>query len=245
MCGRQSSLPPRTKYGRMTLEVQGTHQYYRLPTGTKERAILNLPSLGDLRRRARARTSDSARGQSLVEFTLILPLMLILLLLVGDFGRMFAAGITIESAARTASEVAAAEYLRAGTPIDYSELHRHAWSSVCDEASTLPNAEPGGGGECEGLPTVVCVHDGIDSGCGNVYNDALGTAGCPAVAAGSSSAIAGGGEAIPSKYVEVIVCYRFSTIFQMTLPSIGGPLSSLGGDFFIERSRVFTVADYG
>ncbi len=211
----------------------------------RKSAHLNPPALGDLRRRARARTSASrTRGQSLVEFTLILPIMLILLLLVGDFGRMFAAGITIESAARTASEVAAAEYLRAGAPIDYTEIHRHAWSSVCDEASTLPNAEPGGGGECEGLPTVVCVHDGVDAGCGNVYNDALGTAGCPAVAAGTSNAIATGGEAVPTKYVEVIVCYRFSTILQMTLPSIGGPLSSLGGDFFMERSRVFTVADY-
>ena len=190
---------------------------------------------------------SAARGQSLVEFTLILPIMMIVLLLVADFGRLFAAGITIESAARTAAEVAAAEYNRAGTPIDYPAIHRSAWSSVCDEASKLPNATPGGTGQCDGLPTVVCVHDGADGGCGNVYNAASGVpAGCPGLVAGNrpSNAIAGGGEAIPSKYVEVRVCYRFNTIFQITLPSIGGPLSSLGGDFFIERARAFTVADY-
>jgi len=166
--------------------------------------------------------------------------MLIMLLVVADFGRLFAAGITIESAARNAAEVAAAEYNQALPTIDYGAIHKSAWSSVCDEASKLPNATPGGGGECDGLPTLVCVHDGIDLGCSNAYNDASGTTGCPAVAAGSSNSMAGGIE----KYVEVIVCYRFSTIFSMTLPSIGGPLEALGGDFYLERSRVFTVADY-
>lgn len=204
-------------------------------------------ALGVLVGRFRARTSDSTRGQSLVEFTLILPIMLIILLAVADFGRLFAAGITIESAARTAAEVASADYKHALIlpSIDYAAIHKGAWSSVCDEASDLPNATAGsGGGQCDGLPTVVCVHDTLDTECGNLYNGASGTAGCPAVAAGTSNAIAPGGEAVPSKYVEVRVCYRFSTIFQMTLPSIGGALQALGGDFFIERSRVFTVMDY-
>lgn len=172
--------------------------------------------------------------------------MLILLLAVADFGRLFAAGITIESATRTAAEVASAEYKHALTlpSIDYAAIHRSAWSSVCDEASSLPNATPGGGGvECNGLPTRVCVHDDLDTQCGNLYNGASGTAGCPSVAAVPTNAKAGS-EAIPSKYVEVRVCYRFSTIFEMTLPSIGGPLQALGGDFYLERSRVFTVMDY-
>ena len=206
-----------------------------------------VQALGVFAGRFRARSSDPARGQSLVEFTLIVPIMLIILLTVADFGRLFAAGITIESAARTAAEVASAEYKHALTlpSIDYTSIHKAAWSSVCDEAADLPNATPAsGGGQCDGLPTLVCVHDGLDTQCGNLYNGASGTAGCPAVAAGTSNAIAPGGEAVPSKYIEVRVCYRFSTIFQMTLPSIGGPLQALGGDYYIERSRVFTVMDY-
>jgi hypothetical protein len=180
----------------------------------------------------------------LVEFTLVLPIMLIILLVVADFGRLFAAGITVESATRNAAEIAAARYNQAllEPSIDYTEIHRTAWSTVCAEAAGLPNATPnGGGGECDGLPTYVCVHDGGDAGCGAVYNTSSGTAGCPAVAAGSSTAMAGGAD---QKYVEVGVCYRFNTIFSMTIPSIGGPLEALGGDFYIERTRVFAVADY-
>jgi Flp pilus assembly protein TadG len=194
-------------------------------------------------RRYPTRISGTSRGQSLVEFTLILPIMLIILLVVGDFGRMFAAGITVESAARNAAEVAAAEYNRALTlpSIDYTAVHRAAWSSVCDEASKLPNATPGGTGECDGLATRVCVHDNTDPQCGNLYNAGSGVpVSCTSVLAGTSNGMNGS----ESKFVEVLVCYRFNTIFSMTLPTVGGPLAALGGDFFIERSRVFSVADY-
>lgn len=174
---------------------------------------------------------------------MILPIMLIILLTVGDFGRLFAVGITIESATRNAAEVAAAEYNRALLlpSIDYAAIHRAAWSSVCDDASNLPNATPGGGGECDGLPTMVCVHDMADPSCGTVYNDASGVpAACPNITAGASNSMTGS----ESMFVEVRVCYRFNTIFEMTLPSLGGPLQAIGGDFFIERSRVFSVANY-
>ena len=202
-------------------------------------------ALGVLVGRFWTRNSDSrSRGQSLVEFTMVLPIMLIILLTVGDFGRLFAAGITVESAARNAAEVAAAEYNRAVLlpSIDYAAVHKAAWSSVCDEASKLPNAAPGSGGsECDRLPTMVCVHDMADPTCGTVYNDASGVpAACPGITAGASNSMTGS----ESKFVEVRVCYRFNTIFEMTIPSLGGPMQALGGDFFIERARVFSVADY-
>jgi len=197
-------------------------------------------------------------GQSLVELTLVLPILLFLVITIGDFGRLFAASITVESAARTAAETAAAEYLREPganpTPPDpptvtaagYARVHQYAWQSVCDEASSLPNASPGsGGGECTGLPTVVCVHDGLDPDCANAYNAGSGIPGaCGELAPGArpTNAQAGGSET--SRYVEVRVCYRFSTFFQVNIPFIGGTLSPLGGDFYIERIRMFTVADY-
>ena len=91
--------------------------------------------------------SDS-RGQSLVEFTLVFPIMLLLLLTVGDFGRVFASGITLESAARAAAETAAGDYLvelrlmPLSTPpltaAGYDRVHRAAWQSICAEASRQP-----------------------------------------------------------------------------------------------------------
>jgi hypothetical protein len=198
--------------------------------------------------------ATSTRGQALVEFSLVLPILLILLLTVGDFGRLFASTITVESSAGAASETAATEYLReivavapAPLAVDaYIRVHKAAWQSVCDEGSGLPNSSPGSlGGQCDGLPTVVCVHDGADPDCGNVYNAASGIpADCPSLQAGARPTNAQAGGTETSKYVEVRVCYRFSTFFQISIPSVGGTLATLGGDFHVERSRVFTVADY-
>ena len=191
---------------------------------------------------------------------MILPIMFVLLLTVADFGRLFASGITIESAARTAAEVAAGDYLvelrlMPGqvpplTTAGYDRVHHAAWESVCDEAAGLPNATPGSGGsQCSDLPTVVCIHDAPNPGdpgdpnCGNLYNAGVGgTTGCPVVAAGTSNVQTGGAEA--SKYVEVRVCYRFSAFFGMDIPFLGGALSPLAGNFYLERVRTFTVADY-
>jgi hypothetical protein len=191
----------------------------------------------------------------MAEFTLVLPIMLVLLLTVADFGRLFASGITIESAARAAAETGAQTYLAelrlmpGGvpplTPEGYDRVHQAAWQSICDEASSLPNAAPGtGGGECSDLPTVVCVHDGADPACGTVYNvGGGGTTGCAQVAAGTSNAQTDP-LVPPSKYVEVRVCYRFSAILAINIPFIGGVLSPLSGNFYLEKVRSFTVADY-
>lgn len=186
-----------------------------------------------------------------MEFTLVLPILLLLLVTIADFGRYFATGIQIESAARAAAEVAAAEYLGEAQPLAataYERVHAQAWQSVCDELSGLPNASPPSSGpQCDGVPTIVCVHDGADPGCGaftTIYNAASGVpAQCTSFAAGAmpTNVQAGGAD---NKYVEVQVCYRFSTIFRMSIPFFGLNLTPLWGDFFIERDRVFTVADY-
>jgi TadE-like protein len=221
--------------------------------GRQDVPPLNLFSAAKLATRS---TRSRSRGQSLAEFTLILPILLVLLLTVADFGRLFAAGITIESAARAAAETAANTYLielrlaPGGIPplsgAAYDRVHQAAWQSVCDEAATLPNATPGTlGTQCDGLPTVVCVHDGNDPApnCSTIDNaTGSGSTGCALVNAGSSNAQTGGSES--SKYVEVRVCYRFSTIFSLNIPFFGGSLSPLAGNFYLEKVRTFTVADY-
>ena len=192
----------------------------------------------------------------MTEFALVMPLLLILLLTVVDFGCIFSAGITVESAARAGAEKAASAYLTELTRVSpsavdsagYSRIHDAAWESVCDEADGLPNSAPGsGGGQCDGLPTVVCVHDGTDPLCGSDYNDSSGLpGGCRSIDPGARPSNTQLAESATQSwpYVEVRVCYRFSSIMQMTIPFVGGNLSPLGGDFFIEKSRMFDVANY-
>jgi hypothetical protein len=197
----------------------------------------------------------SDRGQALAEFTLVVPILLILLLTVGDFGRFFAAGISVESIARTASEYAAREYLREETAVGgatldqaaYDRVHAYAWEAVCEEAARLPGVQLfGPGTQCQGIPTVVCVHDQGDPNCANSYNDSAGLpAECTTLSPGSrpTNAIGGGSEG--SRYVEVRVCYPFRTLIPMDgISSVGGPLAPLTGVFHIERARSFTVVDY-
>jgi hypothetical protein len=179
---------------------------------------------------------------------MVVPLLLLILLTVSDFGRYFAAAIDLESMSRTGAEVSAQEYVQeisqGVTPKDYSLLHQTAWQSVCDEGLDLPNATPGsGGGQCSDLPTMVCVHDGIDPLCGTVYNRGSGIPSqCGQLQTGAAPTTALDSQS--HAFVEVRICYRFSTFFQFDLPFLGTTLTPLSGDFYIERSRSFTVADY-
>ncbi len=59
------------------------------------------------RRLERARASIGARGQSLVEFALVLPIMLLLALTALDFGRIYLGWINLQTMARAASNFAA------------------------------------------------------------------------------------------------------------------------------------------
>ncbi|MEW5992556.1 MAG: TadE/TadG family type IV pilus assembly protein [Chloroflexota bacterium] len=182
----------------------------------------------------------------MAEFALVIPILLILLLTVADFGRYFATAISLESMARTAAEVAAQEYVQevatSVEPKNYALIHRMAWQSVCDEGHDLPNSTPGsGGGECVDLPTMVCVHDGIDPTCGATYNEGAGVpTECAAVLSPPSPTV----DSQLHAYVEVRVCYRFSSVFQLTIPLLDLNIAPLSGNFFIERARSFTVADY-
>ncbi len=194
------------------------------------------------------------RGQALAEFTLVVPILLLLLLTAGDFGRFFAAGITVESITRTAAEYAAREYLReeaaaGGAPLSaaaYARVHAYAWETVCEEAAGLPGVATGShGDECSGIPTVVCVHDLSDPDCANGYNDAGGIPpDCASLLpTNRPTSTIGGSEA--SRYVEVRVCYPFSTLLPVDgITSVGGPLAPLSGSFYIERERAFVVVDY-
>jgi len=191
----------------------------------------------------------SSRGQSFVEFALILPLLLVLLLGIADFGRVFYAGIVVESAARNAAEAAAQEYLqlrRSGTLPSSAELDRiadEANAAVCEEAERLPDRLMSGS-TCLLPYTAVCIHDApaelvnYGTGCGDGASGA--PAECPKLHAPWPSLWSAG--MLPS--VEVRVCYRFATLMNLSgleLP-FGNGLEL--GTIWLQRDRVFVVADY-
>jgi hypothetical protein len=179
-------------------------------------------------------------------------MLLVLLLGLADFGRVFSSSIGLEAAARNGAEAAAQEYVqmvrnRPGGTLalaDYDHLHELAVAKVCQESVALPNADTVGAA-CTMPAVAVCVHDGSGdpAGCGSEG------AGAPAQCTGLDSwdaaqlgAAPSGADPLP--YVEVRVCYQFTTLLNLSdlrLP-FGWGLSL--GDIYLQKDRNFTVACY-
>jgi len=186
-----------------------------------------------------------ARGQALVEFGLVLPLLLILLLGVADFGRVFAAGITSEAAARNAAEAAAQEYLQLDLldgnpdgsllPPNYQDLHDRALEVACRESERLPDRVVGGSGNCLMPIIAVCVHDAAqnDPACPQTSGPYD-----PAECNQMVSPVWSTAQVAPAStpYVEVRLCYRFD-------PLITAPLGDWGS-VWLQRENYFTVQSY-
>lgn len=194
---------------------------------------------------------SSTRGQSMVEFALVLPMLLVLLLGVADFGRVFAAGITVEAAARNAAEAAAQEYLQLVrnkpggvlATADYAHLHDVALDAACNEARTLPNRAEGGG-LCSMPATAVCIHDGADPYCGSEADTSLTECSELNQAWSNANLAPAAGGRPPLPHVEVVVCYRFTTLVNLENLSLPFGWGLSVGAIHLEKNRSFTVADY-
>jgi hypothetical protein len=196
-----------------------------------------------------------AGGQSLVEFTLVIPILVILFVGIADFGRIFNAGVVAEAGTRDAAEHTVQAYLAnppgnatdpppvrfsvaAPTPGDsayYESLHLEAARVACAETRTLPNNDyDTATGNCPTWPAVgVCVHDGADPICGTAPPGfAAYPAECSELNAAWSNALPAAGE----RSIEVRVCYKFTSLLSL-------PLFSLG-DFYLQRARAFTIPCY-
>lgn len=201
-----------------------------------------------LRDRVSSRGSHP-HGQSLVEFALVLPMLLVLLLGIADFGRVFSAGIVVETAARDAAEAASQEYLQIrratapATDADFDRITATALAKVCEEAERLPNRQLSGS-TCVMPYTAVCIHDDPAELTAYGTRCGAGASGAPAecieLHGGWPSLWTSG--MLPS--VEVRTCYRFDTLINLTdlqLP-FGNGLTL--GSIWLQRARVFSVADY-
>lgn len=189
----------------------------------------------------------------MVEFVLVVPILLILVIALGDFGRIFATGVIIESAARNAAEAAANEYLAnppgsaesppvllnapapTGKPAYYGPLHQIAAKAVCVETQELPNSKfDPASRTCAGMPFVmVCIHDSQDTHCGGDAFGASPPAQCDEM--GTPPSNAHGGLNSP-RWAEVRICYKFTAILELPLIAFG--------DFWIQRTRNFAIPCY-
>ncbi len=197
---------------------------------------------------------DGHRGQSLVEFALVLPMLLVLLLGIADFGRVFSAGIILEASARNAAEIVALERLHnvpppasdPGFAMYYSDLHAIAANTACEESRRLPtfrssDACPDGAHDGNGDPAWfvrACVHDGADPACDQAISGygAAVPAACDSLVTESPNTFVDDA----SYYVEVRLCYKFETLFNLDLSLPMGAGLSLG-DIWLERTRTFVI----
>jgi hypothetical protein len=184
-----------------------------------------------------------------VEFSLIIPILLMVFVAIADFGRIFAANIAIEAATRNAAEAVANRYVAsppglldqpapAGDTAYYGPLQAYGAGVVCAELRDLPSTNyDSGTNTCPDMPVVmVCIHDGQDPGCATLASP--GGAGTPAECdsfspSPTNSQLAGQPGA---RWVEVRTCYHFRAMLNL-------PLFSLG-DFWIQRANEFAIPCY-
>ena len=186
----------------------------------------------------------SRRGQAFVEFALVLPMLLVLLLGIADFGRVFQAGIILEGATRDGAEAAAQELVQLRrnatslTTTDYANLHALAIDVACAEASKLDETA-----SCALSAVAVCVHDdkpGEGSACGSE------SAGAPGACTQMAEPWDAGDESFAGTlpYVEVRSCYRFTTIIDLTSLDLPFGWSLSLGEVWLQRDRSFVAGDY-
>lgn len=87
----------------------------------------NAPKQRHLASTLRRRATQS--GQSLVEFSLVVPLMLFLVVAIADFGRMYVSAVAVEAAAREAADFGAFksdQWTAVNVPVTTDEMLRRA-----------------------------------------------------------------------------------------------------------------------
>jgi hypothetical protein len=192
---------------------------------------------------------DGTSGQSVVEFALVMPMLLIVFIAIADFGRIFAASIAVEAATRNAAEAAANRYLSdkpGGVSLDqpappgsssyYGPLHTFAAGVVCAELRDQPNTNYNSGtNTCPDMPVVmVCVHDSQDTDCAT--HASPGTAAIPPECTVFTPTPTPDQLGTKARWVEVRTCYHFTALLAI-------PLFSLG-DFWLQRTNQFTIPCY-
>ena len=113
----------------VTLWMQGTHWYFRSVMRGAPRSRLPAPCSSDWSRPARR----NQRGQGVTEFALVLPILLLLVIAIADFGRLYTSMVAVESAAREGADYGsfkASYWTSANAATTAQEVERRACTSA-------------------------------------------------------------------------------------------------------------------
>lgn len=193
---------------------------------------------------------DRANGQALTEFVLVVPILLVLLLGIADFGRVFAAGIVVRAASRDGAEAAAQLYVQlyqstsmSSTEL-YAAVHAKGAAVTCAEAQRLGNTTTDVSGNCTVPAIAVCVQDaglmvnGVvqlgDPSCGQTVATPTADEAAKCSSLGQAWSDTPDVAGLPS--VEVRVCYPFTMILQTAILPLGS--------MYLQQSSRFVAATY-
>lgn len=174
---------------------------------------------------ARPSKHPRASGQSVAEFAIILPVMLMILLGVADFGRLFTSAVAVEAAGREAADYGAFDssyWTVANVPTTVAEMQRRA----CTAAS---------GSHLEGYTTT----DPGNATCTNpVFSCSLERNGATTNCVGSGGFTNGVDCSDPLTEppctVHVRMTYQFNTLL---------PVGTLTGAFQVVRESWFRISN--
>ena len=170
----------------------------------------------------RRRDRRRSRGQSLVEFALVLPILLIMFLAIADLARLYTTMMGVESAAREAA--------------DYGAFYTHNWETTPVDNRSLTEAE---------MVRRACIaasdlpdYEGPDDACTNPSVVGINLIEPPGVTDCS---------AVPREdepcWVEVTLSHTFHLIVPMSL-QFGDTTLGIPGELTFERSSTYAMSDF-
>jgi Flp pilus assembly protein TadG len=173
------------------------------------------------------RSRYTSSGQSLVEFALVVPIALFLLLAIADFARIYTTMITVESAAREAA--------------DYGALYPWYWDGKPDDdasnyAKTVQGMRERACLAMRNLPDYI----GPDNACTNPSFSVSLDASPAGVSEDQCYQVAR--SSVPCN-VEITLGYDFEVLFPVSIPFGAGRLG-FPSTLSFERTSTFAISDF-
>ncbi len=154
-------------------------------------------------------------GQAIAEFALVLPIMLLLVLVIADFARLYTTQVTVESAALEAADYGAFAASQWAPTTASATVYGPVGmvERACTAASSLPDYV--GTGTTTGTTLTMCSTAGSNPQFSCELYDGSGN---PVGPCGGGSTTCADPATDPPCVVDVSMAYTFHTIVSITIP---------------------------